>query len=81
MNPHTGEIKNMTEAEIALRIKENWLEIDPAMMTRKQRRAMRVSLNDHTSTLGKMATAERSKYSRHVGAKQLEKAERKSKKP
>ncbi len=72
MNPHTGEIEYMTEEELTLRrMKERWLEIDPANMTRKQRRAMKVSLNDHTSTLGKIATAERSKYQRHVGAKEL----------
>ena len=51
--------------------KEVWLDVDPASLTRKQRRAMRVSLHDHTSPLGKIATEARSKYSRHIGAKQL----------
>jgi hypothetical protein len=58
MNPQTGEIRQMT-AEDLKKADGEWLQIDPNRMTRKQRRAMRVSLSDHTSDLGKLATATR----------------------
>lgn len=75
MNIDTGRIvrldKNTTDEDALMR---RFLPIDENLMTDKQRAQNRVSLSDHTSTLGKQLTAARSIYVPHVGVKQRAKA-------
>lgn len=71
MNIDTGLIHMLTdgtsEREAML---QRLVPIDFAQATEKQKAEMRVSLKDHSSTLGKELTQWRSKYVPHVGAKQ-----------
>ena len=59
MNIDTGEIVKVNyEKLIKLQLKGNFVEIDESDMTEKQKREMRVSLNDNRSKLGKLRVQE-----------------------
>ena len=78
MNTDTGEIRRCTANELAASI-ARWdpvVEVNEKDMTPKQREEGRVSLHDTRSTLGRKLHGARSSYMPHVGAKQLEKVER-----
>ncbi len=59
MDTRTGEIRAIEEIPAGLR--ERFVDIDQQDMTGKQQRERKVSLQDHTSKLGKKLTAERRK--------------------
>ena len=56
MNKFTGEIKKFLEGDL---IPDEYIPIDLAQATQKQKDEMQVSLKDHTSILGKQLTKNR----------------------
>ena len=57
MDTRSGEIKNLKE--LNKEMLEHFVEVDEKDMTEKQRKESAVSLQDHTSKLGKNLTKER----------------------
>lgn len=56
MNQDTGELRNFKDDQ---RPGFPWAPVDMADATEKQKREMKVSLQDHRSRLGKLLTARR----------------------
>jgi len=62
MNTDTGDLKRFNE-----KMEAPWEPVDMADATEKQKQEMKVSLQDHTSTLGKILTARRYRTLRRKG--------------
>ncbi len=59
MDTRSGLIQNITEEEWEIKLGEYFIPVDMDDGTPKQRKEMRVSLNDHRSVLGEQLTKER----------------------